>query len=439
MGRVPKTQYAKSGDLSIAYQIHGSGPIDLVLAGGWFGHLEVMWEHPVAESFLRRLGSFARVIRFDRRGTGLSSRGVEPSPVEERVDDLRAVMAAAGAERAALYGWNDGGVVSAIFAAVHPEKCQALVLSNVVARARKAPDYVWGEDDDSWEAGVEYMKATWGAGTVIERVAPSMVEDEGFREWFGKYQRYAVSVGDFERHMEASSAIDIRAVLPAIQAPTLYLHRGMGQPEEEAQWIARRIPNATYVGLSGRDTFPVVDHDAVLDEVERFLVGTSTGRTPDRALATLLFTDIVGSTDRAASEGDRRWVELLEQHHERVRRQIRDHRGREVNTAGDGFVATFDGPARGVACAKSIVAAVRELGLDIRAGLHTGEVERHGDDVAGMAVHIAARVASLARTGEILVSRTVRDLVVGSDLEFDDRGTHALKGVPEEWQLFAVR
>ena len=437
MGAMPRTRYAKSGDVSVAYQVHGDGPLDLVVASGFFSHLEVMWENPRAEAFLRRLGSFARVIRFDRRGTGLSSRAIEPAPIEVRMDDLRAVMDAAGVERAAFFGTSEGAALSSVFAASHPERVSALAVAHLFACPRGAEDFPFSEEDDPVEEAL--FLAQWGTELGAEYHTPTMADDDDYVAWIARTQRFAVSVGDLPALWEATLAVDIRAVLPTIRVPTLVLHRGtFYQSLAEAEWVTSQIPGARLAQLPGTDAISVVDADAIVNELQEFLTGTRGAPAPDRVLATILFTDIVASTDRAASLGDRRWTELLEQHHYVVRRELGEYRGNELDTAGDGFLATFDGPARAIGCARAVVEGVRRLGLEIRAGVHTGEVERHGGTIAGLAVHIGARIGALAGPSEVLVSSTVRDLAVGSDFTFDDRGAHALKGVPGEWRLFAA-
>jgi class 3 adenylate cyclase/pimeloyl-ACP methyl ester carboxylesterase len=436
MAAVPRTRYAKSGDISVAYQMHGDGPIDLVMASGFFSHLEVMWEWAEAADFFRRLGSFARVIRFDRRGTGLSTRRVSSAPIEERMDDLRAVMDAAGSDRAALYGWSEGAALSAVCAASHPERVTALIVQDLFARVQSSDDFEFG--DSMSETEVAALVAGWGTGAALERVAPSRADDDAFRAWFGRLQRFSVSPGDLPSLIEATYEVDVRAVLPTVRVPTLYLHRGYEQSLKEAEWTVAQIPDARFRHFEGSTALPYIDHEAFVDEIREFLTGARGGTITDRMLATVLFTDIVGSTERAAALGDRRWKQLLEEHHQLVRRQLVAHRGTELDTAGDGFLATFDGPARAIGCARAVVESVRSLGLEIRAGVHTGEVERHGDTIAGMAVHIGARVGAMAGASEVLVSSTVRDLAVGSDFSFADRGAHALKGVPGEWRVFAV-
>jgi class 3 adenylate cyclase len=437
----PETRYTKSGDFSIAYQVVGDGPLDLVYVSGWISNVELAWEEPTHARFLRRLASFSRLITFDKRGTGLS----DPVPLnalptlEERMDDLRAVLDAVGSERAALFGHSEGGNMSVLFAAAHPERTMALVTFGIFAKRIWSPDYPWAPTPENRQQTIEQLERDWGADMDLSGLAPSA--DGAFKRRLRTYLRRSASPGAAVTLLRMNTEIDTRAVLPTIGVPTLVLHRtgDLDANVEEGRWIASRIPGARFVELAGVDHLPWVgDQDAVLDEVEEFLTGVRPSPETDRVLATVLFTDIVGSTARASELGDRRWRELLEQHHAVVRRQLERYDGHEVDTAGDGFLATFDGPARAIRCARAIGGALRELGLDVRAGLHTGECELLGGKVAGVAVHTGARVAAQARAGEVLVSQTVKDLVAGSGIEFEERGTHELKGVPGEWRLYAV-
>jgi class 3 adenylate cyclase len=437
----PETRYTKSGDFNIAYQVVGDGPLDLVYVSGWISNVELTWEEPTYARFLRRLASFSRLITFDKRGTGLS----DPVPLnalptlEERMDDLRAVLDAVGSERAALFGHSEGGNMSVLFAAAHPERTVALVTFGIFAKRIWSPDYPWAPTPEARQQTIEQLERDWGADMDLAGLAPSA--DGAFKRRLRTYLRRSASPGAAVTLLRMNTEIDTRAVLPTIGVPTLVLHRtgDLDANVEEGRWIASQILGARFVELAGVDHLPWVgDQDAVLAEVEEFLTGVRPSREPDRVLATVLFTDIVGSTERASELGDRRWRELLEQHHAIVRRQLERYQGHEVDTAGDGFLATFDGPARAIRCARAIDAALRDLGLDVRAGLHTGECELLGGKVAGVAVHTGARVAARAGPGEVLVSQTVRDLVAGSGIEFEDRGAHELKGVPGEWRLYAV-
>jgi pimeloyl-ACP methyl ester carboxylesterase len=438
MGR--QLAYAESGGVSIAYSTFGDGP-DVVVAPGFISHLEVVWEEPSVRRFVERLASFRRVINFDKRGTGLSDPVAHAPTIEENVDDLRSVMDAAGSERADLFGVSEGGAMASVFAATHPDRTNALVLYGSYARVMWAPDYPFGMTKEQHEGLIEFSRRRWGDGVGLSAWAPSRAGDARLREWWGRLQRMAVSPGMVRRIFEQYLDLDIRDVLPAISVPTLVLQRRDDRMivVDHGRYLAERIPGASYVELDGADhLFFTGDADALLDEIEEFLTGTRRGPEPDRILATVLFTDLVGSTERAAELGDARWRELLESHRTQVRRQLERFGGREVKTLGDGFMATFDGPARAVRCAQAVVEQSRSLALEVRAGVHAGECERMGDDVGGIAVHIAARIAGLAEGGEALVSSTVKDLVAGSGLAFDDRGEHALKGVPDAWRLFAA-
>ncbi|MBI2466358.1 MAG: alpha/beta fold hydrolase [Candidatus Rokubacteria bacterium] len=437
----PETRYAKSGDVHIAYQVCGAGPLDLVFVPGYVSHLEAHWEYPPVARFLERLTSFARLIMFDKRGTGMSDRASQIFTLEQRMDDVRAVMDAVGSERAALVGVSEGGPMSILFAATYPERTSALVMYGAFARLSWAPDNPFGRTDQEWEARLRLIEHDWGRPMGIDWWAPSAAHDPRFTEWWTSYMRLAASPGAALAVVQMNREIDVRHGLPTIRVPTLVLHRAGDRivRVELGRQIAERIPGARYVELPGSDHIPWVgDTDAILDEIEEFLTGVRHGPEPDRVLATVLFTDIVGSTERAAELGDRRWRDLLDSYYAAARRELARFRGRELDTAGDGVLASFDGPARGVRCAESLLEAVRSLGLQLRAGLHTGECEVMGDKLGGLAVHIGARVAAQAGPGEVLVSHTVRDLVAGSGLRFADRGVHALKGVPGEWRLFAV-
>jgi class 3 adenylate cyclase len=421
----------------------GEGPLDLVFVPGFVSHIELTAEEPLAARFFGRLASFARLIVFDKRGTGMSDR-VSPAELptlEERMDDVRAVMDAAGSKRAAVLGVSEGGPMSALFAATYPERTSHLVLYGTQMCFSQTGDHDWLPPRDELMELIDYMKEDWGKGPLLNIFAPSMVGDERFEEWWARVLRFAASPAGALGIMRMVADTDARHVLGSIHVPTLILHRTdeMLVPVLSGRYIAEHIPDAKYVELPGVDHVPWVgDTDAILEEIEEFLTGTRHAWEPDRMLATVMFTDIVDSTTRATEMGDRDWRALIERHDELVRREIERHRGRAVKTMGDGFLATFDGPARAIRCATSARDTVRQLGLEIRAGLHTGECEVMGDDIAGIAVNIGARVGSAAGPGEVLVSRTVTDLVAGSGIAFTDRGTHSLKGVPGEWQLYAV-
>jgi pimeloyl-ACP methyl ester carboxylesterase len=439
----PETRYARSGDVNVAYQVLGEGSIDLVFVMGWVSHLDWFWEEPGFARFLRRLASFSRLILFDKRGTGLSDRvpDRELPTLEERMDDVRAVMDAVGSRRAALMGVSEGGPLCLLFGATYPDRTQALVLIGSYARRLWAEDYPWGSPREERNRFIEEVRRSWGGPVGLELRAPSRCRDESFRRWWATYLRMGASPGAAYALTRMNAEIDVRDVLSVIQAPTLIVHRtgDRSLPVEGARYMAERIPGARFLELPGDDHLPFVgDQDEILDEVEEFLTGARPEPEPSRVLATILFTDVVGSTERAAELGDDRWRNLLAEHNRLVRRELERHRGREVATAGDGFLATFDGPVRAIRCALAVREAVRRLGLEIRAGIHTGEIELLDGDVGGIGVHIAARVAAAAEAGEVVVSRTVTDLVAGSAIEFEDRGLRTLKGVPGEWRLFGV-
>jgi class 3 adenylate cyclase len=433
--------YAQSGDVHIAYQVLGEGGLDLVLVPGFASHLDVEWENPAIARFLRGLGSFSRLIRFDKRGLGLSDRNVPPAPLEERMDDVRAVMDAVGSEQAALMGISEGVPMSILFAATYPERTQALVLYGGMARATEAPGYPWGPSAEGFAEATQELMPVVYTGADIDTWAPSLDEDPSAREWLGRYRRAAMSPDGIQAVIEMFLDIDVRHVLPTLHVPTLVLHRHGDRVVNwrASQWMAEQIPGARRIELPGRDHFPWAgDADAIVEEVRAFLTGTRVAAEPDRVLATVMFTDVVGSTRRAASLGDRRWTELLDAHDDAVRRELVAFRGREIKTTGDGFLATFDGPARGIRCARAIRSAATDLHIDVRVGLHTGEIELRGDDIGGLAVHIGQRVSAAAHSAEIVVSSTVKDLVAGSGIEFDELGERELKGVPGSWRLFAV-
>jgi pimeloyl-ACP methyl ester carboxylesterase len=438
---VPQTKYAKSGGVNIAYQTAGDGKADLVFVPGWVSHVEYAWEEPSFAPFLERLASFSRLILLDRRGTGLSDPVERLPTLEERMDDVRAVMDAAGSERAFLFGISESGPMCTLLAATYPERTAGLVLCNTFACNTHSDDYPWAPTAEQFAALEQLVETGWGTGVTPFIFAPSMAADDSFRQSWGRFERRAVSPGAMRKIIAMMRDTDVRDVLPSVRVPTLVIHRTGDRAlrVESGRYLARHIPGARLVEVAGIDHLPWVgDTDAILDEVEHFVTGTRRGAEPDRILATVLFTDIVGSTQRAAELGDRRWRSLLESHHALVRGELARFRGQEIDTAGDGFLATFDGPARGIRCAQAIRTGVRQLGIDIRAGLHTGECERMADGVGGIAVHIGARVAAAAGPGEVFVSSTVKDLVAGSGIRFEDRGTHALRGVPGEWRLFAA-
>ena len=440
----PQTSYAinKEGQ-SVAYQVMGGGPSDIVFIPDWVTNLEIMWEEPTLARFLDRLASFGRLICFDKRGTGVS----DPVPLgavptwEEWMDDVGTVMDAVGSDCATVFGHGDGGHMALLFAATHPNRTSALVLADTYARRRRAPDYHCGVPPEIAEQFIELILSTWGTGEAIIRGNPDLAKNPSFVDWRGRYERLAMSPGQFKSIYPLTYELDFRPVLETIRVPTLVLHRAgnLYVHSENGRYLADHIEGARFVEVPGPNhLFHGGDIEALLGPVREFLTGTNEAPMEDRVLATVLFTDIRGATEHAAHLGDRSWGDLLERHHATVRQQLERFRGREIDTAGDGFFATFDGPARGVRCGLAIRDAVRSLGLEIRAGLHTGECELIGDKVGGIAVHIGARVMSEAKEGEVLVSRTVKDLVAGSGLEFTARGRHTLKGVDGEWELFAA-
>jgi class 3 adenylate cyclase len=437
----PVARYAKSGDLHIAYVVEGDGPIDLVWIPPWISQVEYLWSEPSLSLVMSRITQFARLITFDRRGSGLSDPFFGAPTLEEQMDDVLAVMEAAGSERAAICGTLEGGPMAALFAATFPERTDALVLYATFARATWAPGYEFAWPAEVRDHHMEQGVAQWGQGWVAAGVAPGKVQDPGFMEWAGRLERLAASPSTIRRIFDLIGEFDVRDVLPSIRVPTLVMHRENDSfiKVEHSRYMASKIPGARYVELEGDDNmFSLGDSEAVIGEIEEFLTGTRHEREPDRMLATVLFTDICESTARAAEMGDRGWRFLLERHDALFRQALERHRGREVKQMGDGFLATFDGPARAIRCAASVAEAMGSLGLQIRAGLHTGELEVMDGDLSGLAVHIASRVMSAAGPNEVLVSGTVKDLVVGSGIEFEDRGEHELRGVPGEWRLYAV-
>lgn len=438
----PETRYARSGDVHIAYQVFGSGELDLVLVNGFTSHLELVWEHPSAARVLEGLASFARVINFDRRGSGLSDPVTDAPTLEQRMDDVRAVMDAAGSERAALLGWSEGAPMSILFAGTYPDRAQALVLWGGLARSTYAPDYPFAvRVEDLIAAGTELILPHWGEGALVEIASPSVADDPATRRWYARLERGGASPGMLAAVVQMFLDIDVRDVVPSVHVPALVLHRTHDRMVNvrHGRWLAEHLPNARLAELPGDDhSLWFGDSAAALGEIEEFLTGTRTAAEPDRILATVMFTDIVDSTKTAGELGDRRWRELLEDHARATRDALARHGGREIKSTGDGFLATFDGPARGIRCAQAVVQEAHRSGIRLRAGLHTGECEVIGDDIAGMAVHIAARVSALAGPDEVLVSRTVRDLVAGSGIVFEDRGRHELKGVPDEWDILLV-
>jgi class 3 adenylate cyclase len=442
---VPETRYARSGDVAVAYQLLGDGPFDVVCALGSISHVDLNWESAGVAALLRGIGEHARLIVFDKRGTGMSDRAVGVPTLEERSDDIRAVMDAAGSERAALFGASEGAPMSVVFAASHPARVSALVLYGGMARALWAADYQFGTPERTYrrqlDEGAEAFMTSAGVEELVRTGSPS-ADDQEVRAWTRMF-RYGASPSSAEALDRMNMAIDVRDVLPVVNVPTLVLHQRSDPwvSVEHGRYLAQHIPGAAYVELDGDEHLPgVAGAQQILAQMIPFLQDASArdAPEPDKVLATILFSDIVGSTARAAQIGDAQWRQLLAEHHSRVRRQLARFRGVELDTAGDGFFARFDGPARGIRCAVAIREALRELGLEVRLGLHTGECETLDGKVAGIAVSIGARISALAGAGEVLVSQTVKDLVAGSGIVFDDRGARQLKGVPGEWRLYCV-
>ena len=435
------TRYAKSGEFHIAYQVFGSGPVDVVVVWGTFSHVEVMWEEPRMARFLDRLGRFARVIHFDKRGTGLSDATPGIPTLEERMDDVRAVMDAVGSDRAFIFGESEGGPMSILFAATHPARTAGLILYGALVSVLATEETPWGATPKQFESFLDFLVDQWGTGAGAEIFAPSLIGDEKMTQFMGRFERMAASPGAIRQLMIANSQTDIRPVLPVLAVPTLVVHTigDIPVPVANGRYLARHIHGARFVELPGDDHYiGSAESDALADEIEEFVTGLRPAPQADRVLATVLFTDIVDSTGRLRGEGDRRWSQLLADHDSLVAREVEGQRGRVVKSTGDGVLALFDGPARAVLAACTIVDGVRALGIEARAGLHTGEVQPRDDDVIGIAVHLASRVMSTAGPNEVRVSRTVRDLIAGSGIELTPLGPHSLKGFPEEWELYAV-
>ena len=438
----PRIAYVKSRGVNVAYAVIGEdSQLDLVIVPGFVSHLEAALDFPPVQHGIRRLNRFARVITFDKPGTGLSDPVEGVPTLEERMEDLAAVLDAAEVERPALLGVSEGAPMCALFAATHVDRVTALVMYGSYAKGSWAQDYPWAPTAQQAAAAAEVMEEAWGQGVWLDALAPSFAADPELVRLWARFERQAASPAMATAISRLATEIDIRDVLPAISVPTLVVHRrgDMSWPVEGARYVAERIPEARFVELEGQDHFPFAgDADTLIDEVESFLTGARPVPETDRRLLTVLFTDIVGSTEHAAELGDARWRTLLARHDEIARTEIERHGGRVVKTIGDGFLATFEGPARSIAAARALSAATSSLGIRVRAGLHTGECELIGDDIGGMCVHLAARVCALAAPGEVLVSRTVKDLVVGSGIAFAEHGAHELKGVPGTWELFAI-
>ena len=436
------TRYAKSGEYHIAYQVHGSGEIDLVWAPSYFSHIEVQLEESSFRRFVSRLATFARVILFDKRGTGLSDRVADLPGLDDRMDDFRAVLDAVGSEKAALLGTCEGGALSVLFAASYPDRTRALILANSFARATATEDYPWANSPEEWQQHAASISETWGTGHMLDRFAPSALHDPRVQEWWPRFQRLAVSPSAIRTLLLMNSEIDVRDVLASVNVPTLVLHSAGDRmcPIEGGRYMTDHVTEAHFVELPGADHYIWFgpDADRYADEIERFLTGALKPVEPDRALVTVLFVDIVDSTRKAAELSDRTWRDLVDSYYAVVREELERNRGRLLDTAGDGVLAAVDGPARAIRAGLGIVERVQRFGLTVRAGVHAGEAEIVGDDLRGITVHIGSRVASTAGESEVRVSSTVKDLVVGSGFSFVDQGTHAFKGVPGRWHLYSA-
>ncbi len=431
----PTTRYAKSGEVHVAYQLFGDGPKNLVFVPGFISHIENYWDEPRFARWLDRLATFSRVVMFDKRGTGLSDRVGDLPSMDQRMDDVRAVMDATGMQEAIVFGISEGGSLASLFAAHHPERCQGLILYGAFAKFTS-----WFPTDEALEGLFQYIETAWGSGESLPMFAPSMVGDAAFQQWWGKFERLGANPGAATEIMRMNSEIDITDVLPTIQVPTLVLHRteDVNVDVIGGRMLADLIPNARLLEYPGSDHILFVGEsgDEITSAIETFVTGSTSAPRLDRVLATVLFTDIVGSTAKVEAMGDQAWNDLISVHDKIVRQEIARFRGREVKSLGDGFLTTFDGPARAIHCAQAICRGVAQIGLDVRIGVHTGEVEIAGEDIRGIAVNIASRISELGNEADVLVSRTVKDLVAGSGIQFSSFGTYKLKGVPDEWAVY---
>jgi pimeloyl-ACP methyl ester carboxylesterase/class 3 adenylate cyclase len=438
---VPDTHYVTTGGVSIAYQVSGSGPIDLVVVPGWLSNIEIFWEEPRVARFFQKLGTFSRVILFDKRGTGLSDRSIEAATLEERMDDVRAVMDAVGSSRAALFGYSEGAAMCTLFAATYPDRVTALITLGGFPRRTKAPDYPWGPDKEEHEKFYEVTTAEWGGPVGIEARAASVSGDPACRQWWAKFLRLSGTKSSAVALLRANAEIDVRHVLPTISVPTLVAFTSKDPlfPPAVGRYMASLIPNSKLLEIDSIDHLPFFDvADEVIQAIQTFLEGAPVERLVESSISTLMFTDIVGSTELAVSKGDQRYADILELHHQMVRRELVVHRGQEIETTGDGFLACFDGPARGIKCGRAVVRSLQTIGITTRVGLHTGECELRDGRLRGIALNIAARVMAAAPEGAVVVSQTVKDLVAGSGLKFIDKGPHSLKGLPDQWRLFEL-
>lgn len=438
---IPQTRYAQSDSISIAYQVFGEGPIDLVLVPGWVSNIDVFWDEPIVVRFLQQLAEFGRVILFDKRGTGLSDRVTDTPTLEERMDDVRSVMDKVDSRKAALVGYSEGGPMCVLFSATYPQRTHSVVMIGSYARRRSCVDYPFGESEETTNRLFRMLQTEWGGPLDIDERAPTLASDMRFSRWWARFLRSGASPTAVQALMQANAEIDIRHILESVRVPTLVMHATRDRiiPIDAGRYLAENIPGAKFVEIDADDHLPFGDGaERIIAEMEHFLTGRREAHDVDRVIATIMFTDIVGSTRRAEAMGDLRWRDLLSAHDELVRRELAIQRGREIKKTGDGFHVTFDGPARAIRCGQAIQNAVKELGLEVRIGIHTGECEMVGDGVEGVAVHIAARVAGLAEAGQILVSQTVKDLVAGAGVELEDRGSQSLKGVSGSWRIFEV-
>ena len=437
----PETRYTNAGSVTIAYQILGSGPVDIVLVPGWVSNIDIFWEEPRVARFLRRIASYSRLILFDKRGTGMSDRVTDTPTLEERIEDVQAVMDAVGSKRATLIGYSEGGPMCALFAATHPKMVRGLVMIGSYPRRTRSEDFPFGPDEAEAQVFIDGISANWGRPYGIEARAPSLADEPAFRAWWARFLRMSASPAAAVAMTRANAEIDVRHVLPSVRAPTLLIHARHDRvmPIEFSRYMAGMIPGAKLLEYDGVDHLPWADGaETILSAIEEFATGARHEPADDRMLCTIMFTDIVGSTQRLVERGDRDWMSLIESHNSAVRRELASFTGREMNNTGDGFVAIFDGPARAIQCARAIRESTRGLGMDLRFGLHTGECRIRDGYLSGVAVHIASRVSAHAPSGHIVVSRTVKDLVAGSGLVFESIGSHRFKGVPEKWQLYQV-
>jgi len=436
---VPETRYTKCGRINIAYQVVGDGPVDIVLVPGWVSNIDVFWEEPRVSRFLNRLASFSRLILFDKRGTGLSDRVTDTPTLEERMEDVHAVMQAAGSTSAVLIGYSEGGPMCVLFAATYPEMARGIVMIGSYPRRTRTEGFPIGPSAEDRDLFLDQIEENWGKPFALEQRAPSVLGDRQFEQWWARFLRMSTSPAAAVALTKANAEIDVRDILPAVRVPTLLLHatNDLTCPVEFSRYMAEKIPGAQLVEIDAGDHLPWLEgHEQILAEIEEFVTGSKGADISERTLCTILFTDIVGSTQMQAQLGDRRWRDLLDAHNAEIRRDLAVFKGREMNMTGDGFVAIFDGPARGVQCALAIREALPRLGVTPRLGLHCGECEIRGDELSGLAIHIASRISDLAPDGEVLVSRTVKDLVSGSGLRFADFGRHRLAGVPDAWELY---